>query len=55
MRSGSAMADFASVFIANADSQDISVLALDRGDGAVALRQTLAVGGLVMPTASMAL
>ncbi|MGQ2994910.1 lactonase family protein [Variovorax sp.] len=39
------------VYVANADSQEISVLALDRDKGTLAPVQTLAVGGTVMPMA----
>ena len=39
------------VYVANADSQDISVLALDRRDGSIQWCQTFAVGGNVMPMA----
>src|SRR5262249_11226292 len=37
------------VFVANADSQEISVLSLDRQQGKLEPVQTLAVGGTVMP------
>ena len=39
------------VYVSNADSQEISVLSLDRASGAVAPLQTLPVGGSVMPLA----
>jgi 6-phosphogluconolactonase len=39
------------VYVSNADSQEISVLSLDRASGTVAPLQTLAVGGTVMPLA----
>ncbi len=39
------------VYVSNADSQEISVLALDRGKGTLAPVQTLDVGGTVMPMA----
>ena len=39
------------VYVANADSQDISVLARDRRDGSIQWRQTFVVGGNVMPMA----
>jgi 6-phosphogluconolactonase len=39
------------VYVSNADSQEISVLSLDRATGTVAPLQTLAVGGTVMPMA----
>src|SRR6185369_2815369 len=38
-------------YVSNADSKDISVLALDRDKGAVKVVQTLDVGGTVMPMA----
>ena len=38
-------------YVANADSRDISVLALDRDKGSLQLMQTLDVGGTVMPMA----
>ncbi|MFO6421260.1 lactonase family protein [Hylemonella sp. W303a] len=41
----------ASVYVSNADSQDISVLRLDRERGSLSLVQTLPVGGMVMPLA----
>ncbi|MDQ0032565.1 6-phosphogluconolactonase [Variovorax boronicumulans] len=37
------------VYVSNADSQEISVLALDRDKGTLTPVQTLAVGGTVMP------
>jgi 6-phosphogluconolactonase len=37
------------VYVSNADSQEISVLSLDRAKGALAPVQTLNVGGTVMP------
>lgn len=37
------------VYVSNADSQEISVLELDRGQGALKPVQTLNVGGTVMP------
>jgi 6-phosphogluconolactonase len=37
------------VYVSNADSQEISVLALDRDKGTLAPVQTLDVGGTVMP------
>jgi len=39
------------VYVSNADSQEISVLALDRDKGTLTPVQTLAVGGTVMPMA----
>jgi 6-phosphogluconolactonase len=39
------------VYVANADSQEISVLALDRASGALTSIETVAVGGAVMPMA----
>jgi 6-phosphogluconolactonase len=39
------------VYVSNADSQEISVLALDRDKGALTPVQTLNVGGTVMPMA----
>ena len=39
------------VYVSNADSQEISVLELDRGQGALKPVQTLNVGGTVMPMA----
>lgn len=39
------------VYVANADSQDISVLELDRSQGALKPLATVAVGGSVMPMA----
>ena len=39
------------VYVSNADSQEISVLSLDRASGAVAPLQTVPVGGTVMPLA----
>lgn len=39
------------VYVSNADSGDLSVLALDEASGALATRQTLACGGMVMPLA----
>ena len=39
------------VYVSNADSQDISVLELDRGQGVLKPVQTLNVGGTVMPMA----
>jgi 6-phosphogluconolactonase len=39
------------VYVANADSQEISVLALDRATGALAAVETVPVGGNVMPMA----
>jgi 6-phosphogluconolactonase len=39
------------VYIANADSQDISVLELDRAEGVLKPIETVAVGGTVMPLA----
>lgn len=39
------------VYVSNADSQEISVLALDRATGALAAVETVAVGGTVMPMA----
>lgn len=41
----------ATVYVSNADSQDISVLRLDRERGSLTLVQTLPVGGMVMPLA----
>ncbi|MGI4861304.1 MAG: lactonase family protein [Janthinobacterium lividum] len=38
-------------YVANADSESISVFRLDRADGALAAVQTVAVGGTVMPLA----
>ena len=38
-------------YVSNADSKDISVLALDRDKGTVQVVQTLDVGGTVMPLA----
>ncbi len=37
------------VYVANADSQEVSVLALDRQDGRLSPVETVAVGGTVMP------
>ena len=37
------------VYVSNADSQEISVLELDRAQGALKPVQTLNVGGTVMP------
>jgi len=37
------------VYVSNADSQDISVLSLDRERGALEVVQTVPVGGMVMP------
>ncbi|HWH82483.1 MAG TPA: lactonase family protein [Burkholderiaceae bacterium] len=39
------------VYVANADSQEISVLSLDRATGALAAIETVPVGGTVMPLA----
>ncbi|HYP72074.1 MAG TPA: beta-propeller fold lactonase family protein, partial [Variovorax sp.] len=39
------------VYVANADSQEISVLSLDRQNGKLEPVQTLPVGGTVMPMA----
>lgn len=39
-------------YVANGDSQEVSVLSLDRSSGAVRPLQTLAVGGMVMPLAT---
>jgi len=39
------------VYVSNADSQEISVLALDRANGALTAIETVAVGGAVMPMA----
>ena len=39
------------VYVSNADSQDISVLQLDRANGALTAIETLKVGGKVMPMA----
>src|SRR5262245_47304931 len=39
------------VYVSNADSQDISVLALDRASGQVTPLQTVPLGGTVMPLA----
>lgn len=39
------------MYVANADSRDISVFSLEESSGQVALLQTLAVGGSVMPMA----
>ena len=39
------------VYVANADSQDISVLELDRGQGQLKSVETVAVAGTVMPMA----
>jgi 6-phosphogluconolactonase len=39
------------VYVSNADSQEISVLALDRPSGALTLVETVPVGGTVMPLA----
>jgi 6-phosphogluconolactonase len=39
------------VFVANADSQEISVLSLDRATGALTAVETVPVGGTVMPMA----
>ena len=39
------------VYVSNADSQDISVLQLDRANGALASVETVSVGGTVMPMA----
>jgi 6-phosphogluconolactonase len=39
------------VYVSNADSQEISVLELDRGQGLLKPVQTLHVGGMVMPMA----
>ena len=38
-------------YVANADSRDISVLKVDRGQGKLQVVQTLEVGGMVMPMA----
>ncbi|MEO5669379.1 MAG: beta-propeller fold lactonase family protein, partial [Ramlibacter sp.] len=38
-------------YVSNADSRDISVLALDRDKGTMQVMQTLDVGGTVMPLA----
>jgi 6-phosphogluconolactonase len=39
------------VYVSNADSQEISVLQLDRASGALTALETVAVGGTVMPMA----
>jgi 6-phosphogluconolactonase len=39
------------VYVSNADSQEISVLQLDRASGALAAIDTVTVGGMVMPMA----
>jgi 6-phosphogluconolactonase len=39
------------VYVSNAESQEISVLQLDRASGALAAIDTVAVGGMVMPMA----
>jgi 6-phosphogluconolactonase len=39
------------VYVSNADSQEISVLALDRASGALTPIETVPVGGIVMPMA----
>jgi 6-phosphogluconolactonase len=39
------------VYVSNADSQEISVLQLDRANGALATVETVSVGGTVMPMA----
>jgi 6-phosphogluconolactonase len=39
------------VYVSNADSQEISVLGLDRGNGELRLIETVAVGGAAMPMA----
>jgi 6-phosphogluconolactonase len=41
----------ATVYVSNADSQDISVLRLDRAHGSLSPIQTVPVGGMVMPLA----
>ena len=39
------------VYVSNADSQDISVLQMDRTNGALTAIETVNVGGTVMPMA----
>ena len=39
------------VYVSNADSQEISVLQMDRASGALTVIDTVAVGGTVMPMA----
>lgn len=39
------------IYVSNADSGEISVLALDEANGMLATRQTLSCGGMVMPLA----
>ena len=48
---GARTADPFVVYVANADSADIAVLALDRNDGALAEIERFATGGMVMPLA----
>lgn len=47
----SAQTKISRAYVANADSRSISVLSLDQDSGAVALLQTVAVSGSVMPLA----
>ena len=49
--SGAAVAAGTVVYVSNADSQEISVLALDRASGALTPIETVPVGGTVMPLA----
>lgn len=48
---GAAQAAPTVVYVANADSQEVSVLALDRASGALTPIETIATGGVTMPMA----
>ena len=48
---GAAQAATTVVYVANADSQEVSVLALDRARGALTPIETIATGGVTMPMA----